>query len=344
MIKINGDACHNMLRDTVVPKFAFDKKADFAEYKRALKKKFTELFGFSEIEKNACPQNVTIEYEKKTDKYRQIRFVIETEKENYVPCYLLIPNGNRKKYPVAITLQGHSTGFHNSIGEPNCEWDEKYMPRGAFALQAVENGFAALAIEMRGMGELKTFVTEYAGETPLNCQQHARMALLLGRTLLGERIWDVSRAIDALLLFPEADADKILITGNSGGGTVSYYAACYDERIKFTAPSCSFCPYPDSIMSILHCICNFIPKAYLNFDMQDLAALIAPRRLSVIAGEKDPLFPIGGVKKGYETLREIYRATDAEKNLSLIVTPEAHYWCENIVWKEIKRQADELGW
>lgn len=49
MIKINGDACHNMLRDTVVPKFAFDKKADFAEYKRALKKKFTELFGFSEI-------------------------------------------------------------------------------------------------------------------------------------------------------------------------------------------------------------------------------------------------------------------------------------------------------
>ena len=45
----------------------------------------------------------------------------------------------------------------------------------------------------------------------------------------GERMWDVSKAIDALAEFPKCDTDKIFITGNSGGGTMSFYAACYDE-------------------------------------------------------------------------------------------------------------------
>jgi hypothetical protein len=53
--------------------------------------------------------------------------------------------------------------------------------------------------------------------------------------------------------------EKIVITGNSGGGTASFYSACLDERIKISAPSCSFCTYDSSILDIHHCPCNQIP-------------------------------------------------------------------------------------
>lgn len=51
---------------------------------------------------------------KKVDRqdYRFIRFTFESEYDEIVPCYLLIPKLGKEKYPVAITLQGHTTGFH----------------------------------------------------------------------------------------------------------------------------------------------------------------------------------------------------------------------------------------
>ena len=78
--------------------------------------------------------------------------------------------------------------------------------------------------------------------------------------------------------------------------------------------------------------------------MQDLSALIAPRRLSVIAGIKDNIFPIEGVKKGFETVKQIYAEENAEAFCSLTVTPREHWWCEDIVWGEIQRVTEELGW
>ena len=56
-------------------------------------------------------------------------------------------------------------------------------------------------------------------------------AIILGRTLIGERAWDVMRAIDVLSYFKELDLEKIVITGNSGGGTASFYSACLEELI-----------------------------------------------------------------------------------------------------------------
>lgn len=183
---------------------------------KQIKEKFIELTGLDEIAKNDCPLNLQIESKEQKDGYTRIRFTFDSEVGERVPCYLLIPNTNKDKYPVVITLQGHSTGFHNSIGEEKYEWDKTYQPRGAFALQAVENGFIALAIEQCGMGIRKT---QRADRLPENmCQYASRVALGLGRTILGERVWDVHKAIDALAYFTKCDLDKILITGNSGGG------------------------------------------------------------------------------------------------------------------------------
>ncbi len=333
--QIQGDLCHKFLRSNIKQALAFDENKDYESWRKEVKKKFCELVGIDNIlknlEQNPCPLKVEIQSEVQKKRYKQIRFVFESEVGAIVPCYLLIPDGNKKKYPVVITLQGHSSGFHNSIGEPKDESDNEYaLGRGAFAVQAVKRGYAALAIEQRGMGERRP---PYMAANM--CEYSAHIALLLGRTIIGERIWDVKKAIDALENFDRLDLKDITITGGSGGGTAAFYAACFDERIKVAAPSCAFCTYESSIMNKFHCSCNFIPCAYEWFEMQDLACLIAPRKLLVVAGKEDAIFPIQGVREGYACVEKIFAKAGIKENCRLVETEKGHWWCENLVWDNI---------
>ena len=207
---INPDICHRLLVKNTVPSLAYDSALPSYQQKVRLKEKFIELTGLDLIAENAknCPLNFYIEFEKDEEKYKLIRFTFDSEVGETVPCYLVIPKLGKKKYPVAITMQGHSTGFHNSIGEIKYEGDNSYQPRGQFALQAAENGYIALAIEQRGMGERNTPLKKRGSHRM--CQFHSMTALQLGRTILGERIWDISKAIDVLSNFKEADPTRYL--------------------------------------------------------------------------------------------------------------------------------------
>ena len=349
-MEINGLKNIDYLSARQKQSLAFDNNVDFASYKAQLKEKFIELTGIDLIKENACEPEFEIEKQEQKDGYKQIRFTFKAENEEVVPCYLLIPDNCKGKLPVIITLQGHSTGFHNSINEPKDEWDLEYAKRGQFAVQAVKRGYIALAIEQRGMGARKgDFNNPDRRINVLNprdgmCYYQQMTNMLMGRTLIGGRCVDISRAIDMLANFPECDLEKIVITGNSGGGTASFYAAAYDERIKICVPSCAFCPYQESILRFYHCSCNYIPSAYRFFDMQDIAALIAPRRLSIIAGKLDPSFLIEGVRRGFETVTKIYKKAGTLNNCNLIETEKGHWWCEDIVFNEIDRQIKEQGW
>ena len=330
--KINSDLCHLGLFPEAEKKLRFTPDVDFASWKKEVREKFITLLGIDRIAKNACELNVEIEEEVQMDGYRRIRFTFESEKGAVVPCYLLVPDdAGEKKYPVAITQQGHSSGFHNSVGIPKSEADEAYQQdRGMFGVQAVEHGFISLCLEQRGMGE-SISATQEGKEKPKKCIHTAMTALALGRTILGERVWDISRAIDVLKSFEHLglDLDKILITGNSGGGTISFYAACYDERIKFSAPSCAFCSYLTSILNVPHCSCNYIPSAFKWFDMQDLACLIAPRKLAIVAGKYDTAFLVNGVKRGYETVKQIYEKEGVKDNKGQL--DEKLEWVRNML-------------
>ncbi len=341
-MKVDGNLCHDLLRDKMAgkQKLAFKEGCNYDEWRAQVKDKLFELVGIENIKANACPLNFEIESEVQKEGYKQIRFTIESEVGSIVPVYILIPDGLKEKRPVAITLQGHSSGFHNSIGEPKPEEDPDYaLNRGKFAVQAALEGYVAVAIEQRGMGERRPDKHNRAGAKM--CGYAALSALDLGRTILGERMWDVSKVIDSLVNFDVCDMDNIFITGNSGGGTASFYCACYDERIKFSAPSCAFCSYETSILDIFHCACNHIPHSFEWFEMEDLACLIAPRKLLVIAGQEDGIFPINGVRKSFETVTKIYKTAGVPENCSMVETPKGHYWCEDIVWDSIDKILNE---
>ncbi len=78
--------------------------------------------------------------------------------------------------------------------------------------------------------------------------------------------------------------------------------------------------------------------------MGDLACLIAPRKLIVIAGEKDLIFPMSGVEKSFDTIRRIYEKEGMPENCRLVKTPMAHWWCKDLVWDAIKEETGKMSW
>jgi hypothetical protein len=84
------------------------------------------------------------------------------------------------------------------------------MARTALALAF--DGGAALCLEQRSFGERRE--RKQRQVAPAGCQDAAMHALLLGRTLIGERVYDVDRAIDYLALRGDADLRAIGVMGN----------------------------------------------------------------------------------------------------------------------------------
>ena len=246
--------------------------------------------------------------------------MLNTEPRYYTPCHLLIPKG-KKKVSVVICLQGHSPGMHLSLNrfknetekeqEPNRDWDT--------ALRAVGEGYAAIALEQRAFGECENEHTN-----GLRCHLSTMQALLLGRTLLGERCWDVMKLIDVLDEFDRIETANIACIGNSGGGTVTYFVSCLDERINIAMPSCYVCNFQQSIFNMYHCECNFVPDFLKYFELEDLSCLIAPRKMLIVAGKKDDIFLIDGVHIAYDAIRRIYTKAGAEENCMLVLGEDGH--------------------
>ena len=317
------------LIERLEPSMRYDGKTDFSLWQRKAKEKLSELLGLDKMQR--CESEFHIEYDKDFEDYREIRFTIQSEKGYYFPSVLRIPK-KEGKIPLVVCLQGHSTGFHISLGKTVFYGDKGTISGGDrdFAVRVIKEGFAALAIEQRNFGECGGL--EKGGP---QCYVSAMAALLQGRTTIGERVWDISRAIDAVTAnFDMLDADAVMCMGNSGGGTATFYAACIDERIKLAMPSCAVCTYKASIAAMQHCACNFVPHIAEYFDMGDLAGIIAPRKLVIVNGRNDDIFPHHGVLESYEIAKGLYRAAGAENSCALVTGSEGHRFYADLGWSK----------
>ena len=333
MSNFYANTCHEKLLKDIKPALSYDPAVDYDQWKASVKSKFFELLG-------EMPQkvdlNIRVEFEREEEDFFERRIIIDVEENCSMPCHLLIPKSGKAPYPVVICLQGHTTGMHIALGRKVYPNDDYYF-RGVdneYGLQALKQGYAVLVMEQRGFGERKTDQTKVKGST--TCDHDAKVALLFGRTLIGERVWDISRAIDMLETIPEVDKDKIAIMGLSGGGTATYYAAAFDERLKAAMPAGSVCSFDRSIGIMGHCGCNYIPNMIKSFDMGEIAALIAPRKLIVVTGDEDPIFLLDGVHKVYDVIEKIYEKEGAPANCKMIVGQGGHRFFGELCWPEFQ--------
>jgi len=333
MTSFAANLCHEKILRERRPELQFDPNADYASWKNAVRERFTQLIGDMP---ERVPLNIRLEWEKEQEEFTERRYLFETEASCTVPCHFLIPKKGKAPYPTVICLQGHSTGMHISIGRMLSPEDEQFTHGDEdYALQAVRQGYAALILEQRDFGERKCEPSVLSGH--VTCKHDAEVALLLGRTLIGERAWDVSRAVDMLETFPEVDKTHIALMGLSGGGTATYYAAAMEPRICAAMPAGAVCSFDGSIAVIHHCACNYIPGMAKYFDMGEIASMIAPRPLIVVTGDQDNIFLLDGVKKVFAVIQEIYRKEGAEDNCKLIVGHGGHRFYAEQSWEPFRK-------
>ncbi len=313
---------------------------DLETWQTGLRERLAELIGTMPAQKH--PLDAEEVDREESDDYVRMKIVFTAEECADVPAHLLVPRRADGPLPAMICLQGHSPGMHISLGEARDEHEEELIAGDRdFAVQAVRHGWAALALEQRCFGERE--------ETELQMRRHHACidavvhSLMLGKTVIGERVWDVMRALDLLEELPEVDSDRVGCMGNSGGGTVTFYAACLEPRIKLAVPSCCFCTYADSIMRIRHCPDNCIPGILRAAEMGEVAGLVAPRRLILVAGEHDEIFPIRGTRKAFDTAREVFTAAGCPDNLRLVVGPGGHRFYADLAWPVIEEMMEDLS-
>jgi len=313
-----------------VPSMRWNGAEDIALWRERAQAKLLEFLGLPLV---LCDDDMTVEYVKEQNGFTETRFIFQSEPGYYVPCHLCVPTGAKDPLPVVICLQGHTTGMHISLGRAKFPGEIIEGDRD-FVIRAIREGYCALAIEQRCFGE--------CGSDPNNgnpnCYESSMAALLIGRTTIGERVWDVQRAINALEKhFPQTNTKKIVCMGNSGGGTTTFFAACVEPRITYAMPSCYFCTFDDSIAAMNHCACNFIPNIRNYFDMGDMAGMIVPRPLVIVAGKDDGAFPLEGVQKAYETARKMYDAAGAPDNIKLVAGDGGHRFYADDAWPVLNK-------
>ena len=264
--------------------------------------------------------------------YTRESWRILTEPTVPLPFYLLRPKSAAGTLPLVLTPHGHGHP-HIYVGLFDSPEEEAQIREGErdIAVQAVDQGYVVIAPTTRAFGETRAAADKTKNATS-SCRLQLMHDLLVGRTPIGDRVWDMSRLIDWAIAHQGVDATRIAITGNSGGGTVSLFAAACDTRISVSVPGSYFNTFAGSLGTIPHCDCNYVPGILRLGEMHDVAGLIAPRHFLAVTGREDTIFPIAHTEAAFAQLAKVYQALAVPERCELYVGDGGHRYYKERVW------------
>ncbi len=313
MSDLGPEVLHAHLLERAPRILRFDREAYFPEWQSAVRRSFRQLLGLMPARVPAELRIVSDERVSVPVAHRAIRFVFRSEPRVDVACVLLIPDDAVAPHPTLIILQDDRT---------SCGGER----------EALHHGYAVLQLDMRGSGER-------AGSGKHDRDHAAHVALLLGRTMMGENVCDIMRLMDVLAEhFPEVDMAHIGISGQGAAGAAAYYAGAVEPRIGAVIAGGAVCSYAASIGTIEYTPEHYLPNILHYFEMSDLAGLIVPRPLLILAGENERRTPIGGVRECYAEIEEIYASQQASGACRLVMhsgadgSAESHWRALEEVW------------
>lgn len=231
------------------------------------------------------------------------KLTLATEPGITVPALLFVPSKRKKKRPAI--LYANSAGKSADAG-----------PGGKIE-SLVRAGNIVLAPDLRGWGE-----TASLGGSPPHTGEYETTirAFIVGRTIVGGQTIDLARTLNYLASRPDVKPRKITVIGKGNGGLVALFTAALDPRVKNVVSEDALISYLDMARTQLYSQSLFpviVPGVLKDFDLRDLAAAIAPRRLTIVdarsASEK--LEPLSEVRIEYAPAINAYRAEHADKHL-----------------------------
>lgn len=227
----------------------------------------------------------------------------------YVTGNLYRPRDNTKRLPTILYVCGHS-------GRGRDGNKTAFQDHGMWFAR---NGYVCLVIDTLQLGEIPG---KHHGTYNLErWWWHS-----LGYTPAGVECWNGIRAIDYLVSRPDVDADKIGVTGISGGGAVTIWIAAADERVKVAVPVSGMSDLQSYVSNKVvngHCDCMFLVNLY-GWEWTTIAALIAPRPMLFANSDNDSIFPMDGNRRIIARLREAYKMYEKPELVDDFVSKGGH--------------------
>jgi len=316
-------------------RFRGETRAETRSWQKKARRRFSDLLGLQHFEPVA-PRARKLE-SVEVDGLTRETWRIQTERDVWMPFYLFIPKGAKdQKLPLVLCPHGHgssgkwATGGRSDIdGMASIIEDFRYD----YGVQIARAGFITACSDARGFGERREPVQQDDSPDAFltsSCHNLSVAGLGLGLTVQGMWTWDLMRLLDHLQNDARINAKHIGCAGLSGGGLQTLDLAALDERIKAAVVSGYFYGVRESLqIQNANCACNIVPGLWEQFDMGDIAAMIAPRALFIETGDADPLNGKSGLKNvrsQIEITRVAYEMSEASENLIHHVFEGEHRW------------------
>lgn len=233
------------------------------------------------------------------------KMTIRSTPGRVITVFITFPKGGGKPYPAVVCIGGHGSSLYSTYanGRP---FADGAAPPGS----AIYKGFAD-TLARRGYVTIATVVSQHAISEP-------------GRTLMGERLWDLMRCVSYLRTLQEVNKSRIGCGGLSLGGEMTMWLAAMDTRIA-AADSSGFLTVMDQ-MEKGHCMCWKFDGLRELVDYADIYALVAPRPLLCENGHKEPpgSFTPALAEKAMGEIRPIYASFKKPGNVSLDIHDGGH--------------------
>ena len=245
--------------------------------------------------------------------YRIEKLIYESQPRHFVTAVLFLPEA-KPPYPGVVVPCGHSRSG-KAAQQRMCILLAKY-------------GIAALSYDPLGQGERSQLLDEDGNQRFKATSEHnlvGKGAIPLGRSTATFRIWDGMRSIDYLTSREDIDADKIGVTGCSGGGTLTSYLMALDERVRCAAPSC----YITSLRRLIDTIGpqdaeqNIHGQLGFGMDHADYLMMRAPKPTLILASTHD-FFDIDGTWDSFRQAKRFYTRLGFAERVSLVETDAKH--------------------
>lgn len=304
---------------------------DPSQWQAVAREKLAELTGYTQA--RATPECVYAQDFPTENGLVRRKIYLRVGEGSDIPVTILRPSQAERPLPAMVCLQGTNSGAHLSWGEALMPADPIHVANGKdYARQAVRHGYAAVCVEQSCFGERRERALPRVSGDP--CIDAANHALLLGRTLLGERVRDVSSVVDWLTQQPESfEPGRIHVMGNSSGGTSAVFAAALDTRIgAVLAGGCVGLIRETIALRNDSSGQNVIPGILNWLEYDDVVGLIAPRPVLAISGDKDHIWPYAGVAKVIESARSVYEALGTGDALRAVRAEGGHRFYPDLAW------------
>ena len=200
------------------------------------------------------------------------KYMLQGEGEYVIPFLLLVP-AQGTKHPALLYLNPQGKAAE---AQPDGEME-----------RFVRQGYAVLAPDLVGVGEAAGAAVSRRGRESFFVQNDRFVsfaALLVGRSVVGVHAGDIVRLVRYLESREDIEQGQIAALGRGALCPALLHAAAFSEAVSKVALIEPLISYRSVVMNRFYetAFSSAVPGALTGYDLPDLAASLAPRRLLMV--------------------------------------------------------------